>query len=378
MMETQKQYLVLDVVDAGMIVERKNWKLPRNESVARICEIEGVSGYDVFRGHNIAAPIPYTTLSNMLAKLMGYPTVPTKPMYRERVRQGMERPAVCDEMAKSAYVDYLGTYMVPENPVAKCYIGYDGDYYYVANREARVPSLGDLMKGEKTAVNSDRKDTTVLFTFDNGEQKRLNGSYSFQMLYRHFGYDMSNPTLGKVLGFASSLLGCEDVAKKYTFNGMAEAIYRLGKDSPEIQSEIQRFTDSLKEEWKAYGRFDIWMDAIFNYWPNKKVFHTDCSVMSNTSNCSNKPDKALRGYLIEHRDIDHRKISVSAQIIVEVADPSAADRIRNGSGFCTCLDGGICRVSGLYNWEPEPGYRDRWTRIYDENQPQYIDLREIA
>lgn len=381
-METCKQYLVLEFKDAGMIVEpRKDWK--SNPSVKKICEIDGVTGYDIFCGHDISNPIPYTTLSNMLAKLMGFATVPTKPMQRERMAYKLERPSVCDEMAKTGYINFGGSNIVPENAVLKRYIGYDGDYYYVADKGAKIDSLGGLMKSEKTAVNSNRTDTTVLFTFDNGEKKVLRGLYTFQMLYRMFNYNMSNPTLKKVLDFASNLLGCEDVTKKYTFNDMAEAIYHLGKNNCEIQSKIQSFTDSLKGEWKTYGSFDIWMDAIFNYWPNKKVFHTDCSVMNTRSNCNNAVKdngKAYlsKCYLIHRRGVDHRKINVSGQIIVEVIDETLIDRLRNGSGFCTCLDGGICRVLGLYKYEPVYRYKDKWVKIFEGNNVEYIDLKELV
>lgn len=375
-METSKKYLVLEFSDAGMLLE---WNVS-NPSVKKICELENIKS-GVFCGHNVGVPIPYTTLSNMLAKLMGCVPVPTKPKKRQRMLHNYTRLPICDEMAKSAYIKINGN-IIPDNPISKCYIGFDGDYYYVANHEAKLFNKGELIKGEKTAMDSNVTNTTVLFNFDNGDPKRLNGIFNFQMLSRFFEYNTSNPTFTKLIGFINNLLGCDDVFKKYTFNGMAEAIYHIQKNNPEVQANIVSFIQSIKDEW-IYNKFDIWMDAIFNYWPNKKVFHSNASTLNKTSNCSNsvKPDGHItlsRSYIINRRDIDHREVKISGEIIVEVTDGRVIDMIKENSGVCSCLEGGICKVVGLYNWEPIPNYKEDWDKIYNENALQYIDLNQVV
>lgn len=366
-METSKKYLVLEFSDAGMLLE---WNVS-NPSVKKIYELENIKS-GVFCGHNVGVPIPYTTLSNMLAKLMGCVPVPTKPKKRQRMLHDYTRLPICDEMAKSAYIKINGN-IIPDNPISKCYIGFDGDYYYVANREAKLFNKGELMKSEKTAVNSNRKDTTFFFNFDNNEAKILNGSYTFQMLYRTFSYDLSNPTFTKLIEFINCLLGCDNVFKTHTFKGMAEAIYKLEKDNPEVQSNIVSFIQSIKKEW-VYGCFPVWMDAIFNYCEGKKQFHTGALTLSKTSNASNTESFISRSYLINRRGIDHRVVKLSGEIIVEVTDDMVIDMIKENSGVCSCLEGGICKVVGLYNWEPIPNYKEDWDKIYNENALQYIDL----
>ena len=372
-METSKKYLVLEFSDAGMLLE---WNVS-NPSVKKICELEDVKGNCIFRGHNVGVPIPYTTLSNMLAKLMGCVPVPTKPKKRQRMLHDYTRLSICDEMAKSAYIKINGN-TIPDNPITKCYIGFDGDYYYVANRDAKLFNQGELIKSEKTAINSNRKDTTFLFNFDNGEAKVLTGSYTFQMLYRTFSYDLSNPTFTKLIDFINCLLGCDDVLKTYTFKGMAEAIYHLQNDNPDVQSNIVSFIQSIKKEW-VYGCFPIWMDAIFNYCDGKKLFHTGASTLTTSDNCSNhKTTISSRSYLIYRRGTDHREVKLSGEIIVEVTDDRVIDMIKENSGVCSCLEGGICKVVGLYNWEPIPNYKEDWDKIYNENALQYIDLNQVA
>lgn len=362
-METFKKYLVLEFSDAGMLLE---WKLKSNDpSVKKICELENTTSYNLFRGHNVDVPIPYTTLSNMLAKLMGCVPVPTKPKKRQRMAHDYERPTICDEMAKSAYINIQNS-TIPKNSIAKRYIGLDGDYYYVANNETKLYNQGEVINSEKTAVNSNRKDTTVLFNFDNGEPKEMKGVYSFQMLYRAFSYDLANPIFIKLICFINNLLGCDDVLNQYTFKSMAEAIYHLEQNNPEIQEKIKSFIKELKSEWN-FSSFPIWMDSIFNYRLDKDLFHTNPSTLNSGNNCSNTENCLSKSYLIYRKGIDHKKVKVSGQIIVEVTDPAVIDMLKENSGVCTCLEGGICRIAGLYNWEPIYNYKENWTKIYTVN-----------
>ena len=333
--DNYRKYLVLDIRNANLLVETLDPKISmKNENVAKICAMENVKAYRVFKGHDLRNPIPHTLLSNMLTSLMGGVPVPTKPSKRSRMAFGIQRPLECDELAMNARIHVSTPF--DTDMVEKGYIGTDGEYYFLSREGARLNGYcGELMKAEKLPINSNTQHSTLLFTFDNGEEKNVKG---------------------------------------YTFTDMAKAIYDLEKDNDEVKARIADFVAELACEWKG-NYFTPWMDAIFNYSNTDKTFHVSTKTLKGSPNTDSKESKPHGNtFLRNRRGVSHKQIPVSGRIVVELTDKRFEDAIRANRGFCTCLEGGVCEVVGLENFNPVAGNEDEWPRISELESLQYIQL----
>ena len=358
------KYLHIKCESANLILEAFDLigkkKIPANVNtrIAELTESNPGNKFYVFGGDDISSPLKMENVSNMLSAFCNFRTVPSKPMVYNKIPKELElkRPEICDAVAKTGYVKYY-SYIDNEAYVEQI-IGDDGNYYNIY-KNVYHPSMiggGEMFKGEKTAFNSNVKNTTVIY---DGE-KPLNGMYDYQTLLQYFMDDYTHPLYVKMREFINNILGVSDFQKVYTFKQMANVIYDRRKNSADVDEKVNQFVHSIEKEWKEVAKkqrgescFPVWMYAIFHQgeWSN-----------SSNTNCRDDGRHSVT-YRRLRRDINHYRIPVYAELIFKVTDPRFEDALRNGRGVASILDGGVCEICGLTEFEPEPNYEENWMKI---------------
>lgn len=367
-----KRYLNLDIISAGMLIRGVNTFERNDEYFLQLMEENGIKQDEfktVFKGHDISKPIPYTSLSNMLAVLMGHRPVPTDPARRALIRSGLERPEICDVLAKSAYalLDVSNN-----NPgKVRTIVDKDGQRYHV-HEEYRNATIGaELFKTEKSAMNSNKKVKMPLLFLDGGVVEPLTGVYSYSMLLRNFHGDEGCSAIVMLFEYLDKLLGC-DVRSTLTFEEMCHAVYDRLKDDEKAREDAMEFIERLEPEWRrddlGFGSnaFSPWMSAIFNFNMKTRRFIRTNSDIVHSSNCAstnNGPSQIA--FLRNFRGVDTSKITVNGTIIIEVDDDAIIECIKSGPGTCRCLEGGIC-ICRISNFPKYPDYKTRFTKIFNE------------
>lgn len=360
------QYLHIKVTSASLIIDTKVKNVPKNvlNRVEELKEQYPKDKFRVYKGDDIKNPIKFTNASNMLAALCNIRTVPTKPAVLQKIIKKMreldsninlQRSQICDEVAKTGYVNYH-TY-INDNSFVEQIVGDDGDYYNIYKNEYKK-SGRELFKGYKTAINSDVK-TMETHVFENEDP--IKGVYDYQMLLRYFNDDYNHPLYVKIRKFINEILDTDNFQNEYTFIEMAQKIYEKKKSSTEIEQRVDEFAESIKQEWKdvaesiqkTQSSYPIWMYAIFHK-----------GKLTSSNNIYIKKDgKHSATYLRLSRDVDHYRIPVDMELIFKVDDEQFENALRNGRGTATLLDGGICTIEGYTNFEPVVNYENIWTKI---------------
>lgn len=372
-MGNYKKYLHIKVESAGLIVEEiKQYKLPQNIK-NKIDELKNASNgekYYAYKGDNIIYPFKVENISNMLSALMNIRTVPTKPCKYDKIPQEIQllRPQICDAIAKTGFYK-IDTYYSNDDYVEQI-IGDDGEYYNIYKKVFSPKIIGgtELFKGYKTALNSNTMQKTIFPQKEGAKSKVMKGIYTYEMLSRYFGDNNNHPLLLKIKSFINKILEVENFQENYTFVEMANAIEEA-KKSPLIYDAINDFVLSIKEDWENVAKlqggnacFPIWMYAIFGWVnPNIQYKNNGASTSSNTDLKSNGNHSCT--YVRLHRDVNHYKISLYGELIFKITDPKIEEYLRKGRGAATILDGGLCTIVGLTNFEPETNFEENWLKI---------------
>ena len=374
--------MVLKLTDGGLMHEKiikktamKNAEL--KSTLVKIAEQEGLYTVDekggkqyqfdrIKRGHNLANPIPYTTLSNMLIGLIDGIPVPTKPSKRSEFPTDLiKRPKICDELAKNSFFK-IDSPVDPSGSFLKQVLGEDGEYYGIVDG---VVQGAEFMQSEKTDLNSNLQIKTTLFVGDDGKPVEINGSYNFGMLLRLFNDDENHPGYKRLISFISEELGVEDVRKTHTFSEMAYAFYKKSSDEGYLE-KIKAFFDEMNGPlWDGGNCIKCWFYAIFHY--------GEKSTSSNTSN--NEDYITTKVYLRNRRGDKISRISVNGKIIVPMTDELMYELLKSGKGYCTFLDGGVATIDGFYVKEDlEDGFETTWKKISEEEPLQETGNQELA
>ena len=361
--------MVLKLVNGGLIYERLNIKTdPKNPAIKKIAESEfpdiKVSQAIPFikRGHNIANPIPYTTLSNMLISLAGGIPVPTKPNKRKFFPEEIKRDVRFDEMAKNSFYK-LTSPIDPDCVFVKQVVGEDGEYYGIVSH-AMNNCGGEFMQSEKPAINSNRACSTVLFARNDGEIEEVKGCYDFGMLKRLFNDNENHPGYRRMISFISKELGVDDVTKTHTFAEMAHEFYNKSNEVGYFD-RVGKFFEEMQPMWDDGGVQGRWFYAIFHYGKKNGTDNTsinDKGSMTKTFLTNRRGDKVFR-------------IPVNGEIIIPITDESVYNAILSGKGYCTFLDGGIATIAMFCDGEydaPNPYFRTEWKKISDNDLTESV------
>ena len=334
-----KKYMLLKLTNGGLIYEHLNPKVDlKNSSIKKIMEEENVPINCIKRGHNFANPIPYTTLSNMLTSMLGWIPVPTKPLKKEKFPSDINRPDVCDEMAKNSYY-HITSPVDCDGVFIKQVIGDDGEYYgIVSNGMNNCGS--EFMRSAKAALNSNRGGETILFVDEEGNEVKVNGTYNFAMLLRLFNDDVNHPGYKRMISFISELLNVDDVRTKYTFGEMTRRLYEMS-DKQEYKDKVGLFYDEMKPLWDNGGNQSAWFYNIFKYGKEIKTMNTDLHDSYSSKSAIPKT------YLRNNNGDKIRRASVDGEIIVPITDENVYNALLNSKGFCTFLDGGVCEITAF-------------------------------
>ena len=353
-----KKYLLLDVTGGGIILEdgfKANATV--KEELDTIKKTEGDEGYWILRGGNLNNPIPYTTLSNMLISLAGGIPVPTVESKRKNFLCELTRPTCCDEAALNSYYR-LTTPVDPKCHYLKQVIGVHGNRYSLVKPYFKFPT--EFFLSEKFAVNSNSKVQTTLYFDESGKPVSVQGKYDFQMLLRLFNDNENHPGYKRMIEFISELLGVDDVRKYYHFHHetglddelcMCKKLHGMSKNDW-YNEKLTLFYDEMKELWDDGKCQSAWFYAIFGYGKKSETCNTSCTQVS-----------IPKTYLRVRRGNKTTKVIVNGQIIVPITDEKLYNAIMDGKGWCTFLDGGMCRVSNTGNVPEVFDYEEKWSKI---------------
>ena len=359
-----KKYMLLNLKNGGMIYEHPT---VITGTIKKIAESEGVSVKCIKMGHDIGNPIPYTTLSNMLISLIGGIPVPTKPSRAKNFP--IKRLEFCDEMAKNSYYKITSP-VDPNNNFVKQVIGDDGDYYGIVNKESDNCG-GEFMQSRKSAINSNRKEMTVLYTDENGDEVSVPGVYDFSMLLRLFNDDKNNPGYVRFISFLNELLNVSDVRTTYTFCEMVRLLHDMSYDDSYIE-KVKNFYNEIVSLWDKGGNQSVWFRTVFNYDAKKNGKYDGKKRDQDTSNINliesyNIDSTIPKTYLRNNIGDKKKRIQIDGEIIVPIYDENVYNMLLNGVGFCTFLEGGVCEVVRFADEKNElylVDYESEWTKIH--------------
>ena len=371
-MSNYQKYLHIKVKSAGLIIEAIK-TFPENVQ-KRLIELKEVADttssgdkFYVFGGDNIAQPLNIMNVSNMLFVLMNGTPVPSKPMIYNKIPKELhlKRAQVCDDMASTCHY-HINNYYDCSNFVEQM-IGDDGNYYNIYKNISHPKYLpgAELFKGYQKAMKSSAKLTTVIKDDEGNVFKVLDGLYNYSILRRYFQYDENHPLYVKIIKFINELLGTEDFQKIYNCPQMIYEIHKLRVSSPDVCDKIDTFVKSIKSDWERVAKkqgcrssFNVWMYGLFE-WCGLDGNHP---TESNTVCTQNGRHNVT--YIRNHTgDVNHYRIPIYLDMIVKVTDSRVEDALRNGRGHATILDGGMCSIMGLTDFEPVPNYEDTWASI---------------
>ncbi len=385
-------YLYLNIENAGLLKESLNPKTDgRNPVIKEILADlqkefpnEKVTLSWIKRGHNFRKPLAWTDVCNLMTSLMNGVPTPTKPKRRNRYlyEDILTYPEICVNLAKKAYIKFNTP--IDSSNYIKTVIGSDGEYYHIYKPEFKSGNEifldMELIKSEKLSINSNVSYKQSFFELEepdeNGNKmKTMLGYYSYDQLLRTFE-NKETETYRRLFSYINEILGYDDVRKYLTFSEMCKEIYEKLKNDNDLIERTIDFVKSIEDGWKnelttVSGNFyRPWMCAIFNVdFPNRSngdglfFIRKNKKIYPQMQNS----DKGLGGkcYLLNKRGVDTHKLVFDATIIIETDDDKVIKAIKENSGVCRCLEGGICSVeidTILYDTD----YKDTYEKIFDE------------
>lgn len=306
------KYLCLRFENAGLISSKEKHVVKDSTGHYKNKEYRGKE----IGGHDMKTPIPYTLLSGVLHKLCGEIPVPSK-------RQTfLERIAVLDEIAKKSYVNYDIKPILNEKG-------------YVTNAETFVTS--------KCHYNSHQKAYTE-FTLYDGSVVNFNGRYTWDYLRRTFD---SADNFDRLCSFISGII--DDNCEKYTMPQLVKKLsFYWGEDEfdkkvDEFLFENKQISSELKSAWK-------------------KTLFGKHATGNNTAYTSRTP--LLYGHGIA------KICYISGDIICPIDDERVIQALSENGGIASILEGGFVYITGLENYEPVPNFKEKWEKIFNENNAE--------
>lgn len=286
---------------------------------------------------NIEEPVPYTLLSNVLHVLCGEVPIPTKKSIgtKDMPKSRLNRVSVLDDIAKNSYVHY--------------------------NRLLGHPVK--VGKELKTDIGYTELVRTYKFNW-NSNTKSMDEYHTWHYLKLHFGKDKEAHSL--FLDMVRRTVGCE----------------KLPDDIEECMHLCRKKCEGMSQE----ERDAIVLDTFGSLMKGKKTMTAIgakyaltpwLSALGFKNGDSNNIKSSSRTPVIITSGI-MTQLKIEGIIVCPIDNDAVVDKIMEGCGSATFMEGGIIRVIGLENSFPYPNKDIFFNRIFDENKQQNVDNKEIV
>lgn len=364
------KYLELNISNAGLLMSDLSFVKITDEN-----NPEKTITYYRGLGHNLNDPIPITTLINLLRKLANDIPIPMNKNRRNEIineiinkiqNQGTD---VYTRLAQKAYVNIIKHYNV------KCYKEQIALGEHIYNKSKREPyQYGfNFIQSKSIKNNSNRQNLKdyVLFSKPNYQHK-VSGLYTWQWFNKTFNYDKNNNIYIKLISLITDILNIKNLEEHYpTFDLLCSDLYDKIINDTQLQNKILSICqecEKLKKESKLVLSTRPLYYALFGLYFEKKEFY---SSKLTTSNTQNSDTTWYNTCLLKNNGILY-KTTIDATIIIEVnmnnnEEKKLVQKMANGCGFSTCLEGGSCYLKLRTNYDTLRGF----SQIYSNQTPVY-------
>lgn len=336
------RYLHLKFDDAGLYIENNRRVMGGRKVLVNNDNFYMNEKY-IDRPIDIKTPIGVNQISNMLHAMLGLAPIPSKRNSAlTNFKEEFQNKEIYDLAKNHAFINYSTSYK------------YDDE-------KDRKENMNMLKKySYTTQMAKPSQDTHMPCTTYFGG-KTINGNYNWDYFIRRFRTKQNHEFLNELLTLFNEVTGKKDVIKEFnSFTDFAIEFREHSEDKIVIDF-IKEHKDQLSNKNKVIG--GPFLSLLFKKKIENNSYQPNEIINCNTTYYSLTP-------LLNNKGIDFSRVNFSGEILIEIENEELIDRLHEYGSIPTILDGGLIRVIGCKKLPPYPDWKDKFTKIYEENVSQ--------